>query len=135
MKARLSAFAVTLAVLVSQQVVCAQPPGFAMPAGYFAPSPAGNPALRGGPQDASGPCSCDPSCCDPGLEDPACCDPWQVYGSFLYLRPRNVEVTYGVPTEATTLIGVTVPQQLGPMGVVDGRYDPGFRVGLGRALG
>jgi hypothetical protein len=57
-----------------------------------------------------------------------------VFGGYLFLRPRNVEVTYGVPTVADTLVGVTVPQQLGPMGVVDGRYDPGFRVGFARAL-
>jgi hypothetical protein len=128
MKTRLSALAVTLAMLVGQQAANAQPPGYTMPAGYFAPGPGTNPQQKGGDQD--------PGCCgDPcSRATSACCDPWQVSVGSLYLRPRNAEVTFGVPTEADTLVGVTVPLQLGPMGVVDGRYDPGFTVGFGRAL-
>jgi hypothetical protein len=124
-------------MLVSQQAVNAQPPGYAMPAGYYAQGPGANPSMGGGDPNGGGACACGSGgCCDLGMRDPsACCDPWQVHAGLLYLRPRNVEVTYGVPTVADSLIGLTVPLQLGPMGVVDGQYDPGFRVGISRALG
>ena len=100
MKIRLSAFAVTLAMLVGQQAVNAQPPGYPMPAGYFAEAPGAQPQPNGYAQNGACP---DNGCCDPCSQiPPAFCDRWQVWGEFLYLRPRNVEITYGVPTVAVT---------------------------------
>lgn len=59
--------------------------------------------------------------------------PWQynhrsaLFGDFTYLRPRNAEVAYALPIEGTVALGDEVP--VGPVGLVDQEYEPGFRVG------
>jgi hypothetical protein len=68
----------------------------------------------------------------------ACCKPvWAhrhfVYGEFLYLRPRGVEVAYAVPLDGP-IAPNTVPIQIGPTAVVAPDYSPGWRVGFGLAL-
>jgi len=88
----------------------------------------GSPLVRGRqgealfPQGIGGNLSAD--CC------PYC---WQGFGESLFLRARNNEITYGVPTVGS-LVGVTNPLQLGPAGVVDADYEPAFRAGAARRL-
>lgn len=76
--------------------------------------------------DAGSPCSC-------------ACDCWghkvAVFGEFLYLRPRNAEVAFGVPIDGPIVPPPTeFPVQIGRMGVVDQDYNPGFRVGASYVL-
>jgi len=59
--------------------------------------------------------------------------PWQYnhrhgfFGDFLYLRPRNAEVSYALPIDGVVALGSEVP--IGPVAVVDQDYEPGFRAG------
>ena len=53
---------------------------------------------------------------------------WQFFADFLYIRPGNTNVAYGVAADTTTL-----GQQAQP-GVASIGFDPGFRVGFARAL-
>ena len=122
MKTELSVIAVALALLWlpsqghAQQGLYAPPPGYAQPFAYApqmmaypgqlaaygaqplapgcaAADPIGNGAQANGTSGACPECSCDPCCCVS-----CCCDPqWQVYGDFLYLRARDVEVAYAIP--------------------------------------
>lgn len=74
--------------------------------------------------------------CDDCFADPCCTDPcyvpgWTLFGEFLYLRPRDAEVVYAIPIDA---IGGNPPIQVGPTGLVDPDYEPGFRVGFSFAL-
>ena len=63
--------------------------------------------------------------------------PWQyshrsgLFGDFLFLRPRNAEVTYALPIDGPVppAFGSEVP--VGPAAVVDFDYEPAFRVGFG----
>jgi len=85
--------------------------------------------------DLAGHCSavgCEEACCPP----PVCCVPTcRVFGELLYLRPRDAEIVYGVPIDGAIVPpdGVA-PIQVGPLGMVDPDYEPGFRVGLAHAL-
>jgi hypothetical protein len=97
--------------------------GAAMPAaGGAAPA---TPSYYGGSE-----ASCDPGCgggggglgCSGG--DPV----WHGYGDFLYLRPRNEGMEFAVPVDPTTL---TPTDQTF---VMNGEFQPGFRVGASRAL-
>ena len=65
-----------------------------------------------------------------------CCRPcWQLYGELLYLRPGNDKVSYAVPINGAIVPPVGVaPVQVGPEGIADNGFQPGFRIGLGRAL-
>ena len=94
-------------------------PGMSMEAGYGAPAYGG-----GGYGDY----------CDD------CATGWTnhffAFGEFLYIRPRNAEVTYASTIDSTVITGPTSPQvQLGPMRVADPDYAPGFRVGFGGVIG
>ena len=53
------------------------------------------------------------------------------FGDFLYLRPRNAEVTYALPIDGPVApaLGAEVP--VGAAAVVDFGYEPAFRVGFG----
>lgn len=53
------------------------------------------------------------------------------FGDFLYLRPRNAEVTYALPIDGPVapVLGDEVPT--GPAAVVDFGYESAFRVGFG----
>jgi len=59
---------------------------------------------------------------------------WQWFGEYLLLRPRDAEVVYGVPYNASTGPAPGVPIQSGRMGTVDYGYDPAFRGGFARTL-
>lgn len=65
------------------------------------------------------------------FDSPLCClPPWAhrsgISGEFLALRARDAEITYAIPVNGA------VPE--GRLGVLDGEYDPGFRLGLTKAL-
>ena len=112
---------------------------------------AGNQAYTGAAA-ACGGNSCYPSGgyfttngCSPGMGRFAnggggnpCADPCyqtQVFGEFIYLRPRNAEVAYGVAIDGPIVAPpVANPIQVGPVGVVDPDYSPGFRVGFTSAF-
>jgi hypothetical protein len=59
----------------------------------------------------------------------------EVYGEFLYVRPRNAEVAYGVAIDGPiTTPPMDPPIQIGPVGIVDPDYEPAFRIGFSRML-
>jgi hypothetical protein len=98
---------------------------YGMPVGYdVAPPPAQAPLADG--KGGYG------ECCKPGFGDNC----WFAYGEFLYLRPRNSEVAFGVAIDDATDTdpAVSPPIQVGRVGVVDIDGPPGFRVGGGRFL-
>ncbi len=130
MKTRLSIVTAMVVLLVAQQVSQAQEPGFGMPAGYFAPPPGPRPIAPGGPQAAPG--FSDGGCCDPSCSGRNCVDCWQAFGDFLFLRPGNVDIALGFPV-GTPITGSGQPP-LGPVAVVGSEHEPGFRVGIARAL-
>jgi hypothetical protein len=72
------------------------------------------------------------ACCKPGFGDKC----WFGYGEFLYLRPRNSEVAFGVAIDDATDTdpAVSPPIQVGRVGVTDIDGQPGFRFGIGRFL-
>ncbi len=53
-----------------------------------------------------------------------------LFGDFLYIRPRNAEVTYALPIDGPVApaLGAEVP--VGPAAVVDFGYEPAFRAGF-----
>ena len=69
-----------------------------------------------------------PSCCGVGTHYS------HIYGEALYLRARNAEVAYAVPTEGPIAAGPPVPIQVGNLGVLDPDYELGFRAGINIAL-
>ncbi len=68
--------------------------------------------------------------------DQTCCKPcWQVFGEFLYLRPGSDGVSYAVPINGAIVPPAgAAPVQIGPEGIADIGFQPGFRAGLGYAL-
>jgi hypothetical protein len=62
---------------------------------------------------------CCVACCGPGL---------QLYGDFLYLRPRNAGLEYAVPINGPIGAGA-VPLQEGHTASLNPQFEPGFRVG------
>jgi hypothetical protein len=54
---------------------------------------------------------------------------FEPYGEFIYLRPRNSQVTYAVPIRGPFGPGLE-PVLSGAPAVVESEYEPGFRVGL-----
>jgi hypothetical protein len=73
--------------------------------------------------------------CDTKTKDCApCCPPaWAhrcgVFGEYLLLRPRDAEVSYGVPINGPIVRPPADPVQVGPVAIVDPDYSTGFRVG------
>ena len=130
MKTSLTAIGVALVLLAAQQVGQAQQPGLAAAwgNGLSASADAGPLIVRG---QGPGVCGCGGEQCL-GCADPYCVERWQAFGELLYLQPRNVDVTIGIPV-ATPVIAPGQPA-LGPALVVDSEYHPGFRVGFARAL-
>lgn len=77
--------------------------------------------------DLSAGCGGD-DCCD---SCESCCRPkWRFWGEFLYLRPRDAEVTYAVPFDGPVVPPDDVPIQVGRVAMLDPDYSPGFRVGF-----
>jgi|GEM_PF-6616064 len=77
---------------------------------------------------------CDEECASEGVASNGCIDrDWRVYADFLYLRPANVGINYGVVVDGPIVSG-EVPIQIGSIGVASPSYEPGFRVGFSRAL-
>jgi hypothetical protein len=66
------------------------------------------------------------------------CDGWchhiNIFGEFLYLRPRNAEIAYAVPIDGN-LLPPAQQFQVGPVRVVDPDFSPGFRFGAGFTIG
>lgn len=127
--------AVCAAVLFSGQVSKAQysdpmftPVAFSkqpMPGGEAPPMQpmAGMPATSYSCSDGN--CGCD-DCC-------GWSNRWQVFGEFLYLRPRDAEVAYGSIIDGPIVAGAP-GLQAGRTGVLDYDYQPGFRIGGGFTL-
>lgn len=68
-----------------------------------------------------------PDCCGVGTHYS------YIYGELLYMRSRQSEVTYAVPSDGPIIPG-SVPVQVGNFGVIDSDYDLGYRVGFNLAL-
>ena len=69
--------------------------------------------------------------CKQGCQGECCCAPATahrsgVFGEFLYLRPRDAEVAYGV--------GVDGNVPISRVAIADPDYQPGYRVGFSKAL-
>jgi hypothetical protein len=74
------------------------------------------------------------TCCGDACCDDSCWEPrWQVFGEFLYLRPRNAGVEYAVPFHGPISTSV-IPLQEGRTAALNPEFEPGFRVGFGRML-
>lgn len=76
-------------------------------------------------------CGCDScgSCSGCG-----CAPSWQIFGDFLFLRPRDAEVVYAVPFNGPVTSPPDVPIQVGPLGLTDYDYESAYRAGFSRAL-
>jgi hypothetical protein len=100
-----------------------QPMGNAPPMAPMAPMP------------GAGSYSCSDGMCGEGYGDDSCgwSNRWNVFGEFLYLRPRDAETAY-----ASIIRGPILPGdpglQAGRTGVLDYDYQPGFRLGGGFTL-
>ncbi len=57
-----------------------------------------------------------------------------VWGEYLYLRPRNAEVAYGVPIDGAIIPPPVNPIQVGRIGMVDPDYSSGIRFGVSYVL-
>lgn len=81
--------------------------------------------------EGNGGCGCNDCCCCPGW-----CHRIQVFGEFLYLRPRNAEIAYavGVDNVPTNGPGGNQDVPVTPVQVVDPDYQGGFRTGIGFTL-
>ncbi len=128
MKTAVTAIVATLVLLAGQHMAVAQQPPDDLARQYFSSAQPAPQLVRGQQGEAYFPQGMGANLC-------ADCCPycWQAYGEFLYIRARNNEITYGVPTVGS-LVGVTNPLQLGPAGVVDADYEPAFRAGVARRL-
>ena len=76
---------------------------------------------------------CSDNCCNDNCCANACVPCWQVYGDFLYLRPRNADVEYAVPINGPIETSAT-PLQEGSTATVNPQFDYGFRFGFARAF-
>jgi major outer membrane protein len=100
---------------------------YGMAVGYDVAPPVAPPAQIQAPVvNGKGGCQ---KCCDPGFGKNC----WFAYGEFMYLRPRNSEVAYGVAIDDATDTdpAVSPPIQVGRVGVVDIDGQPGYRFGGG----
>lgn len=151
MKTCLTAAAVATIVLLGQLAQAQQtayPPvgPFSQQGAYMAAAQPGL-SLVGLQEDADTGAACDLGGCGAGgcgIEgcggvcgacgcDPCCCIQWEVYGDFLYLRPRNAEVAFAVNTNQVAQPPIP-PIQTSPVTIVDPDYQPGFRVGFRRYI-
>jgi hypothetical protein len=110
------------AVLLTGQLSMAQPMGDAPPMS---------------PMQGAASYGCSDGMCGPGYDTCGdCCgwsNRWNIFGEFLYLRPRDAETAYGSIIEGPIVAGAP-GLQAGRTGVLDYDYQPGFRVGGGFTL-
>ena len=143
MKTRVTIIAAALALLGSRQEGFAQYTGYASPQGYVLMDPAIYSASNLAAQQAgyeSNMASSTAAVASGGGVGNAyygsnCCTPtWQLFGDFLYLRPRDAEVAYAVPIDGPIVPPPAAnPIQIGRTAVVDPSYEPAFRVGFSYA--
>jgi hypothetical protein len=104
--------------------------------------PAGFAGAYGDPACAAPSCS-DPACgvdggCGKGCGCDDCCKGWchrfNVFGEFLYMRPRDAEVAYAVAIDGAPADPAVPVYQASEVRVVDPDFQPGFRVGGGFTL-
>ncbi len=62
------------------------------------------------------------------------CHSVSVWGEYLYLRPRNAEVAYGVPINGAIIPPPVNPIQIGRVGMVDPDFSSGIRFGVSYVL-
>ena len=128
------------------------PPGAAYPPGPYQPAAAGPYAqvMQGpygpGAQGPYGPAMQAPCCPAPAAAATDCCGEschgtcgdyhWDGFADFLYMRPRNANVAYGVVFNGPTDVppAAAAPIQVSPVSAVDIDYQPAWRVGIARAL-
>lgn len=96
----------------------------------------------------SGPTQTAAACSECGGAGCSTCDPcnvcggvtscWchcvSVWGEYLYLRPRNAEVAYGVPIDGAIIPSPVNPVQVGRIGMVDPDFSSGIRFGVSYVL-
>lgn len=80
--------------------------------------------------------TCDNSCCEQDCCPERCCAVYcghksGVFADFLLLQPRGIDMPYAIPQNG---IDPAVAVPVGPVGVADPDYEPGFRVGGNVAL-
>ncbi len=63
-----------------------------------------------------------------------CGSDWQFFGEYLYMRPRNAEVPYGVVFNGPPDTPTAVPIQVGRPGVADIKYDGSWRAGVSHSI-
>lgn len=101
-------------------------PGMVMPAAHFA-------GMSGCDIPCDAPCDgacggCCQECCAAGG---GYAHAWYFYGEFLYLRPRDSEVAWATPANSNFPTPPnTTPVQIGPLGVVDQDFQPGWKAGF-----
>jgi hypothetical protein len=95
------------------------PPGQAM---YMGGEPGGPGAYEMAPGGGE---PCPVNCC-PAV---SCAPQWAFFGEFLYLRPRNSEITFGIP-----LTSLEEGLPAGRVGTVDIDYEPAYRIGFMRGI-
>ena len=109
------------------------------PAAYQNGAPAPIPHAAPAPIPSSATACSDGSCdsCGPGICEDYCSPKLRhrigAFGEFLYLRPRDAEVVYGVPIDGP-ITGPDNGVQTGPTGILDPDYSAGYRVGVSVAL-
>lgn len=68
-------------------------------------------------------CGC--GCCETPIWAHRC----GVFGEYLWIRPRNADITYAVPFNGPVTSPPDPAIQIGPVGMVDPEYEPAFRAG------
>ena len=124
-----------------QAYLMPQQQAYLLPAGYIARG--GTDTMLLAAQEAAGVSQCGAGCGEAGCGNECgdccecgCCLPrWRFFGDYLYLRPRNAEVVYGVAFNGPVTSPTDVPIQIAPTGVVDFDYESAFRVGFAGAVG
>jgi hypothetical protein len=60
---------------------------------------------------------------------------WRVFGDFIYWRPSDAaSISYALPVNGAIIPAPAVPIPIGPVAAIDPTYEPGFRVGIGKAM-
>lgn len=146
MKTYCSVFAAVLAVSLCHATFAGAqtiPKSYGPPASPVGYMQGEAPAMPAQPMmDAySSACGCGSGSCGDCADCGSCCDGWtqrfQVWGDYIYLRPRDVEVAYAVEINGPVGPGTTANDpviQVSPLAMTDHEYQPGFRFGFGYTL-